>query len=588
MREEKACGPQMGKSYSYRELPIGATSIGIHDDVIKTGTWRTLRPAFKVKTPPCNEGCPAGVDVRGFVALMKQGLFHEAYTLYLEENPLPGVCGRVCYHPCESACNRKDFDQPVNINALERFMADFDSPLEPSRPEKGKHVAMVGSGPSGLSCSYFLARLGYRVTILEAQSKAGGMMRYGIPRYRLPEDLLDREIRGILQLGVEFRGNQKLGEDFTLEQLRRDGYDAVFLGVGAQLNQRVSFEGSDLPDVLWGIDFLSRVADGEKIRLKDRVIVIGGGNVAIDVALTAMRCGAHKVTVVCVERREEMPAHEWQIQDALSEGVQLMTSWGPHRVVSGKGQLKGMELIQCTSVFDGQGVFNPEFSDTKERIEGDQVIMAIGQSPDLSFLGDRSGIEVTGGLIVVDQGTLQTGIHGVYAGGDVIDQPRSVVHAIGSGKRAAFAIERYFMQQPGLDLYKDLTIGQEGGISYRRYVGDISFLDSGEVVRFEDLNADYFQYEARHEKPKVAKEERKGFQELYGNLTPENAVTEAQRCFSCGLCDHCGNCYIFCPDGSVSEQEGGPLNVIDYEYCKGCGICANECPIGIIEMEKEG
>ena len=553
---------------------------------IKTGTWRYLKPLFQKKTPPCSEGCPAAVDVRGFVALMKQGHFHEAYRLYLEENPFPGVCGRVCYHPCENACNRKDFDQPVNINALERFMADFDSPFEPSRPEKGKHVAVVGSGPSGLSCSYFLARLGYRVTILEARSKAGGMMRYGIPWYRLPENLLDKEIHGILQLGIDFKGNQKLGEDFTLEQLGREGYDAVFLGVGAQLSQSISFEGSDLPDVLWGVDFLSRVSDREKIRLKDRVIVIGGGNVAVDVALTALRCGAREVTMVCLERREEMPAHEWQIQDALSESVQLMTSWGPNKIVTNKGQLKGMELIQCTSVFDDQGVFNPQFSDTKHWIEGDQVIMAIGQSPDLSFLGDQSDIEVTGGLVAVDEVTLQTGIRGVYAGGDVIDQPRSVVHAIGSGKRGAVAIDRYLTQQPGPVLVEDSKIGHQGGISFRRYLGDISSLESQDVVCFEDLNPDYFRTKPRHEKPKVAKDQREGFQELYGNLTSEKAIGEAQRCFTCGWCDRCGNCVVFCPDIAVSFGNG-PYPEANYDYCKGCGICAVECPGGVISMIRE-
>ncbi len=554
---------------------------------IKTGTWRYLKPFFQVKTAPCNEGCPAGVDVRGFIALMKQGLFHEAYTLYLEENPLLGVCGRVCYHPCERLCNRKDFDQPVNINGLERFMADFDTPLSGSSLESGKHVAVVGSGPSGLSCSYFLARMGYRVTIFEARSRAGGMLRYGIPRYRLPEKVLDKEIGGILKLGIDFRGNQKLGKDFTLERLKRDGYDAVFLGVGAQLSRQVPLQGSDLPGVLRGVDFLSQVAEAEEVRLKDRVIVIGGGNGAIDAALTAMRCGARDVTVVCVEKREEMPAHEWQVEDALSEGVKLMTSWGPSEIVGDSSQIRGVDLIHCVSAFDDQGFFNPRFDHIKRRIDADQVIMAVGQEPDLSFLGCRSDIEVKGGLITVNAATLQTGIKDVYAGGDVVEQPRGVVHAVGSGKRAAIEIDRYLKQQPGTDFMRGLRIGQTGWISFRRYLGDSSCRESQEVVRFEDLNPSYFQHAAREEKPKFAKEERKGFEELYGNLTPEKALGEARRCLSCGLCDQCGNCVVFCPDIAVSFKEGEYPEASD-DYCKGCGICAVECPGGLISMTQEG
>jgi NADPH-dependent glutamate synthase beta subunit-like oxidoreductase len=342
-----------------------------------------------------------------------------------------------------------------------------------------------------------------------------------------------------------------------------------------------------LPGVLWGVDFLSRVAEGEEVRLKDRVIVIGGGNVAIDAALTAMRCGTREVTVVCLEKREDMPAHEWQVEGALSEGVELITSWGPSEIVADNGQIKGVDLIHCVSAFDDQGFFNPKFDHTKTRVDADQVIMAVGQEPDLSFLGYRSDIEVKAGLIAANAATLETGMKDVYAGGDVVDQPRSVVHAVGSGKNAAIAIDRYLKQHPGTDFMRGLRIGQTGGISFRRYLGESSCRESQEVVRFEHLNPSYFQHAARQEKPKVAKEERQGFEELYGNLTPEKALGEAGRCLSCGLCDRCGNCVVFCPDIAVSFKEGEYPEAND-DYCKGCGICAVECPGGFISMTQEG
>jgi Pyruvate/2-oxoacid:ferredoxin oxidoreductase delta subunit len=248
--------------------------------------------------------------------------------------------------------------------------------------------------------------------------------------------------------------------------------------------------------------------------------------------------------------------------------------------------MKGVELIQCTSVFDEQGVFSPKFSDAKGWVEGDQVIMAVGQSPDLAFLENQDGIAVRAGLVAVDEVTLQAGIHGVYAGGDLIDQPRSVAHAIGSGKRAAMAMDLYLTGQPGLDRLKDSRIGHHGEISFTRYLGDTSPLESRDVVRFEDLNPDYFQTMPRYEKPRIAQGEPKGFQELYGNLTPESAAAEAQRCFTCGWCDQCGHCVVFCPDIAVSFNDS-PYPEANYDYCKGCGICAVECPKGVISMTRE-
>ena len=584
MNEEKACGPHMGKSYSYRELPIGATSLGIHEDVIKTGTWRTLRPAFRVKTSPCNEGCPAGVDVRGFITLMKQGLMSEAYKLYVEENPFPAVCGRVCYHPCENACNRRDFDQAVGINALERFLADFPAPVGKESPGSGKQAAVIGSGPAGMSCAYYLARLGHHVVIFEALNVIGGLLRSGIPGYRLPEEVLEKEIEKLTILGVQFKTNCPVTKELWGEL---EAFDAIVLAHGASEHLSLPFvspsEGG--VGILSGLDFLRRVNLAGEVSLGRRVAVIGGGNTAIDAARVSLRLGAAP-TILYRRSRAEMPAFDSEIEEALKEGVEILFLTSPvaiERIESG-------QRIRCIKNRmghrDESGRPSPvpvEGSDFF--VEVDTIISAIGEICDLSFL--PQGIDFSHQSVRVNELGATTR-RGVFACGDAIDQPRSVVHAIGSGKRAAIAIDGYLKDQTDAAIMSDLVIGQRGGLSFKHYLEGASDVWSKKVVHFQDLNPDYFQYKARYARAKVPKESRTGFEEVYGNLALEEALGEAQRCFSCGLCDHCGNCYIFCPDGSVSEQEGGPLNVIDYEYCKGCGICANECPIGIIEMEKEG
>jgi len=340
------------------------------------------------------------------------------------------------------------------------------------------------------------------------------MMRYGIPSYRLPKDILDKEINEILDLGVEFRPNQTLGRDVTLDQIKNDGFDAVFLGVGAQLSRRIPLEGSDLPDVLWGVDFLRQVAEGEDIHLKNRVIVVGGGNVAVDVALSAIRCGANDVTMVCLEGREEMPAHESEIQGVLDEGVRLMTSWGPHKILSENGQITGMELVHCVSVFDDQCVFNPSFDDSKEKIEGDQVVLAIGQASDLKFLEDKSQISVDKGLIVVDEDTLETGMKGVYAGGDVTAVPGAIIHAIAAGRKAASSI--------------DEALGGTGDIEEVLFERDAPDQHIGRDEGFASWPREKvpeLELKARHQ----------GFQEVALGYDDEQAIKEARRCLQCDL-----------------------------------------------------
>jgi len=490
-------------------------------EVCPTGALmdRDVRPGKKEEDiVPCKDACPAHIDIPGYLRLIAHGKRDEANAVIREKVPLPGVLGRVCIHPCEEACRRGEVNEPVSICALKRYAADGDKGLWKENAkvgdDTGKRAAVVGAGPAGLTAAFYLRKQGHTVTLFEARSRGGGMMRYGIPAYRLPHDILDREIKDILDSGIEFRPNQSLGVDFTLDQLKSEGYEAVFLGVGAQLSRRIPLHGDDLPDVLWGVDFLGRVAEGEDVNLKEKVIVIGGGNVAVDVALSALRRGAKKVTIACLESREEMPAHQWEIEGAVAEGVRLMPTWGPHKILSENARITGMELVRCTCVFDDQGNFCPSFDDTKEKIEGDQVILAIGQASDLSFLGDHSRVSVEGGLIVVDRESLETGLKGVYAGGDVTAVPGAIIHAIAAGRKAASSIDR--------------VLGGTGDIEEVLFQRDAP---NQHIGRDEG-----FAMWAREKVPEIEPGARhQGFSEVALGFSDDEAVKEAARCLQCDL-----------------------------------------------------
>ncbi|MCG2776565.1 MAG: FAD-dependent oxidoreductase, partial [Desulfobacterales bacterium] len=490
-------------------------------EVCPTGALmdKSVRPGKKEEDiVPCKEACPAHIDVPGYLRLIAQGKRDEANAVIREKVPLPGILGRVCIHPCEDVCRRGEVNGPVSICALKRHAADGEKGLWKKNAkagnDTGKKVAIVGAGPAGLTAAFYLRKQGYAVTIFDGHAEPGGMMRYGIPSYRLPKDILDKEINEILDLGVEFRPNQTLGRDVTLDQIKNDGFDAVFLGVGLQSSRRIPLEGSDLPDVLWGVDFLRQVAEGEDIHLKNRVIVVGGGNVAVDVALSAMRCWANDVTMVCLEGREEMSAHEWEIQGVLDEGVRLLTSWGPHKILCENGQITGMELVHCVSVFDDQCIFNPSFDDAKEKIEGDQVVLAIGQASDLTFLADDSQITVDRGLIVVDEDTLETGMKGVYAGGDVAAVPGAIIHAIAAGRKAASSIAE--------------ALGGTGDIEEVLFARGAPDQHIGRDEGFASW--------PREKIPELElKARRQGFQEVVLGYEDEQAIKEARRCLQCDL-----------------------------------------------------
>ncbi|UCF73720.1 MAG: FAD-dependent oxidoreductase [Deltaproteobacteria bacterium] len=383
-----------------------------------------------------------------------------------------------------------------------------------AKGDTGHKVAIVGSGPAGLTAAFYLKKMGHQVTVFESRPLPGGMMRYGIPDYRLPLSIVEKEIQDILELGIGLETNKTLGKDFTIDQLKNDGYEAIFLAVGAQLSRKTELEGSDLEDVLWGLDFLYQVKEGRDVKLKDRVVVIGGGNVAVDVALTALRCGATNVTMACLEKREEMPADEWQVDQVLEDEVNIMTAWGPKRIVSRDGRVKGVELIGCASVLDKEGDFSPSFDERRKAIEADQIILAIGQSPDLSFVEPHSPITIERGMIVVDQETVETGIHGVFAGGDATRAPGAIIHAIGAGRKAASSIDR--------------LLGGDGDIEETLFQPDPLSPTLGKIEGFADL--------PREKALKLPLAERhKGFEEVALGLDPEGARKEATRCLQCDL-----------------------------------------------------
>jgi 2-oxoacid:acceptor oxidoreductase delta subunit (pyruvate/2-ketoisovalerate family) len=557
----------------------------------RTGSWRYLRPRFENKTPPCNEGCPAGQDIEGAMALIGKGKFLEAWEIFKQENPFPGVCGRVCYHPCESSCNRGDFDEPVSINALERFMADMASKHGRRLPWKGEKrpekIAVIGSGPAGLTCAYHLARMGYGVTVFESLPVLGGMLRVGIPEYRLPKKVLEEEIDQILELGVRTEINARLGENMTLDDLKE--YQSIFLAMGNHQSKSLRIPGEEAEGMMSGVEFLREVGLGRKVSLGKRVAVIGGGNTAVDAARSALRLGA-KPFILYRRTREEMPAFPAEILEAEEEGIEISFLVSPVRVTRVNGKVSRLDCVKNRlGPPDEDGRRRPvEIKGSDFSLEVDQIISAIGEEADLSPLPKKLGIKDN--TIPTDErgATRQAGI---FAGGDIIQQPRTVVHAIGSGKRAAIFIDCLLQGRKWEGLFEALRVGEKGSLSMKRYLREEKegTPPGSKTVRLKDLNLDYFEYKKRLKIPKAKASRRFGsFGEVNLGFSEEGAVEEAGRCFDCGVCNRCDNCYIFCPDVAIHKREEGELNEIDYEHCKGCGICMEECPRDVIVMEEEG
>jgi NADPH-dependent glutamate synthase beta subunit-like oxidoreductase len=523
----------------------------------KTGAWRTERAVYTNRMPPCNDACPAGENIQAWLYEAEEGGdgYERSWRQVMEDNPFPAVMGRVCYHPCETACNRGQFDEAVGINSVERFVGDEAIrqgwQVPPDRPATGKQVLVVGAGPAGLSAAYHLARLGHSVTVKEAASQPGGMMRYGIPTYRLPRDVLDAEIQRIVDLGVSLELDAKVSDLAAFQ----DEYDAVFLAVGAQVGRRAYIPAGSAAHVIDAVSMLRSLEQGERPRLGRRVAVYGGGNTAIDAARTAKRLGASDALVVYRRTRNRMPAHESEVIEAEDEGVLFRWLTTVKQVENGSLFVERMEL-------DDTGAPRP--TGEVEQLDADSLVLALGQETDLSLLEGVPGIAVDDGTLAVGP-DLMTGRAGVFAGGDMIPAERSVTVAVGHGKRAARRIDDWL-----------------SGVAPEP-------APRSKPATFDTLNTWYYSDAPRSHRPRLEMVRRAStFDEVVLGHDEHSALLEARRCLSCGNCFGCDNCYGVCPDNAVIKTgEGADAYLIDLDYCKGCGICVAECPAGAIQMVPE-
>jgi 2-oxoacid:acceptor oxidoreductase delta subunit (pyruvate/2-ketoisovalerate family) len=568
------------------DMPMIAVSFG-NMDWNKTGAWRSQRPFYEDKTPPCSAACPAGNDIVAFIRKITEGDLKGSWNVIKEENPFPGVCGRVCFHPCEAKCNRENYDEAIAIHALERFVADLASNLNEKIEKvpgarRGK-IAIVGSGPAGLSCAYHLARLQYDVTVFESSSSAGGVLRMGIPSYRLPRDVLDQEISRIVALGVEIRTGIAFGEKLSLDDL--GDYQAIFVASGAHRSRSLQIPGEKGKDVLSGLGLLRKINLAKKGKLGNRVAIIGGGNTAVDVARSVIRMGK-KATILYRRSKEEMPAFEDEMAEAIEEGVKIRYLVNPIRIQQ-KDSLKRLECLRMElGEKDETGRRKPvPVPNSNFFIEADSVAIAAGEEIEVSFL--PKGVERKEGIVLTRRDG-STGVKGIFAGGDLTSNKRTVAHAIGSGKKAALAIDCYLKGKDSEETIRQILIGEGPSLSTFRYLHPEERKMNPHVVAFEELNTDYFETSKRQKESKgLVKKRIRGFEEVTSTLTEESAVKEAERCFSCGTCNECENCYVFCPDASVIKTGETFLHQMDYDFCKGCGICLSECPRGAISFKEE-
>jgi NADPH-dependent glutamate synthase beta subunit-like oxidoreductase len=522
-----------------------------------TGPIRVRRPIYVDLLPPCNKACPAGENIQAWLDLAQAGKYRQAWEVLVHDNPMPAVHGRVCYHPCETGCNRAELDAPVSIHAVERFLGDLAAqegwPFNVEAAPSGKRVMIVGAGPSGLSAAYHLARLGHRVEIHEAGPVAGGMMHFGIPAYRLPRADLLREIARIEAMGVKIVTNHKVQD--VLAEKGAGGFDAIFIAIGAGMSRHVEIPARDAARVLDAVSLLHNAPATEAPRLGRRVVIYGGGNTAMDAARTAKRLGADEALIVYRRDRAHMPARAFEVDEAVEEGVKIKWLTEIHEIIGSELTVEMVEL-------DANG--RPQPTGRFETIKADAVVLALGQETDSGFLRQVPGIEFAPDGAVRVGPDMMTGCPGVFAGGDMVPGEQSVTASVGHGKRAARYIDAWLrgvaVQQPG----------------------------KHPVVSFDMLHLPvYSDADPSPQKILAVAERMRGFEEVVAGLTGKEARYEAQRCLSCGNCFECDNCYAACPEDAIIKLGPGRRYRYDYAKCTGCAVCFEQCPCHAIEMVAE-
>jgi NADPH-dependent glutamate synthase beta subunit-like oxidoreductase len=539
----------------------------------KTGNWRTERPYHNHRAAPCHGACPSGEDAQAWLGRLAEGDLRGAWERLVSANPLPATTGRVCHHPCETACNRGKYDEAIAIHEVERYLGDqaiahgWPYPVKKPNSHAGR-VAVVGAGPGGLSAAYHLTRLGYRVTLFEALAQAGGTLATAIPAYRLPRETLEAEIGRLLSVGIDFRPQHRLGRDMTVEGLRAE-FRAVFLAPGNQRSRAWDVGGATPTDLHVGLSLLKQWVDVGSLPITKSAAIIGGGNTAVDLARVLKRAGVEEVHIITHQGlpgsgEDEMRANAGEIAQAVEEGIKVHDHRGIRRLILRGERVVGVEMVRMQKVARNGRSERVSFEGTESVLHVEQVIPAIGQEV------DEAGMEsLLGGkpFFAADYWGRIAGYPGVFVGGDARGDHGTVTEAVGDGRRAAEAIHSWLQ---GVELSEPAAT---------------------EVVPYEAINLNYMEHAPRTNGSVLSVEERVAFKEVHGGLTPNQASAEARRCFSCGNCFGCDNCWTLCPDMAVlktaERAADGSHYVFDYDYCKGCGICANECPCGFIAMKSE-